>query len=933
MSIKIECPVCKGAFAAPEEAAGRQVSCPKCGQKMLIPEPSEAAGATTEAAAERPADQVEPAANSLADLVDDELANADPLGSSTGDPLGVAGKKGGGGRTLPVGGFAGKTGNRLRDLAGTYWLPVTVGLLGLVILFFGDAVLGAQTGGAGVGAVPFWFGKLIGLVGIGIAIHGVILKRQKPRAAAENVVESYGGQGLAYVLILIYVLGAFLAIVGSLQKYGGWELTESLVGIGIGLAAVVIGSITFAEIAKRFGMLATAGWTYLALFGVVPLCMLVLTLPISSTVEWAVARASGRVKSEIGEPWPEIGERSRVPLPGFPSPERFIRVDGEVHEAEVYLDVPVDTPGHENRLRILMPGLDHPGGTLPCVLMAPRGTAQFAGAKMTGDDEQDQLEFAKRGFVVVGYNVDEPLPDEDPRDLSERQLRKAYLAFRAARAGLINGRNALEYVLQEIPEVDPDRVYTAGSGSGGTLALLMAAHDPRIKGCGVYGPIVKPGYFREKMENKYQKLLPGCLEFLRYHSPGEHTDRIRCPVMIYHHRQDPLATSDDSSIFKKALERQGVTVKEFADGHGDADFRTIDTGRPWAVDALAKQAGLKPIEDQVAVVVTPPTGNGGSKTTNNNGNGVQDGNGKHPFGNGGSHVPPPPPPPDEEQENKWKVVDGPITPDVIRDYLRHNLIETAISEERSVDRLRRHRQGRRMTIGLRWGMGVFFVGQSAAPVVSDKTAYARMAGALGQQLAIRLQERIDKSDFGAWPAGDDPRLREIMFGYGKASDMEEGAKRMSIDAYILLTLTDEPIPGAGRRFIRRCNARLYDARGVIDIVSFDQVSSTQLNREGFNLVNAWVDEAMKKIDELYRLERMPRDITAEFAKGRAASLATASPPTLENVIELQYYRGRKLLGDDDAAAALSGILGVGLGRKFIDGDADTRRKILKQFEP
>ena len=39
---------------------------------------------------------------------------------------------------------------------------------------------------AGVGAVPFWLGKLIGLVGIGIAIHGVILKRQQPRAAAEN---------------------------------------------------------------------------------------------------------------------------------------------------------------------------------------------------------------------------------------------------------------------------------------------------------------------------------------------------------------------------------------------------------------------------------------------------------------------------------------------------------------------------------------------------------------------------------------------------------------------------------------------------------------------------------------------------------------------------------------------------------------------------
>ena len=69
--------------------------------------------------------------------------------------------------------------------------------------------------------------------------------------------------------------------------------------------------------------------------------------------------------------------------------------------------------------------------------------------------------------IRFGYNhSDNPVPDEE--DVSQKQLRAAYSACLAARAGLISCRNALEYVLKEIPEVDPGRIYTAGSGSGGT---------------------------------------------------------------------------------------------------------------------------------------------------------------------------------------------------------------------------------------------------------------------------------------------------------------------------------------------------------------------------------------------------------------------------------------------------------------------------------
>ena len=43
-----------------------------------------------------------------------------------------------------------------------------------------------------------------------------------------------------------------------------------------------------------------------------------------------------------------------------------------------------------------------------------------------------------------------------------------------AQAGLVNARNALEFVLARVPEVDPKRIYAAGHSSAGTLALLFA---------------------------------------------------------------------------------------------------------------------------------------------------------------------------------------------------------------------------------------------------------------------------------------------------------------------------------------------------------------------------------------------------------------------------------------------------------------------------
>ncbi len=53
----------------------------------------------------------------------------------------------------------------------------------------------------------------------------------------------------------------------------------------------------------------------------------------------------------------------------------------------------------------------------------------------------------------------------------------------------INGQAAIDYVLSRFPLVDREKIYTWGHSSAATLALLLAAKDPRVKRCIAMAPV------------------------------------------------------------------------------------------------------------------------------------------------------------------------------------------------------------------------------------------------------------------------------------------------------------------------------------------------------------------------------------------------------------------------------------------------------------
>src|SRR6185437_3634463 len=81
--------------------------------------------------------------------------------------------------------------------------------------------------------------------------------------------------------------------------------------------------------------------------------------------------------------------------------------------------------------------------------------------------------------------------------------------FMAADGGVANARIAIDYVLNQVPEVNPQHLYAAGHSSAGTVALDVAASDHRIRGVAAYAPVCD-----------VEQRLAGIVPILERHIPG-----------------------------------------------------------------------------------------------------------------------------------------------------------------------------------------------------------------------------------------------------------------------------------------------------------------------------------------------------------------------------------------------------------------------------
>lgn len=349
------------------------------------------------------------------------------------------------------------------------------------------------------------------------------------------------------------------------------------------LPAVICGHLGLGKIKRSGGQL---GGTGLAIAGLITgyLCL------IGALGFWGVMavgyRDHQRGEAEASELF-DIGSAAIPELPGRPEFQEIgdtgVRVGAVTFPAG-------DGPGAAMEVWVYLPAGEHPAGSLKAVLVAPAGTDLLSGMELgpvTDDAYHDEcLPYAEAGMAVVMYSLDGHLSDEDIDSEEPDALTESYNSFVKSGAGVINARNALEYTLARLPEVDPAAIYSAGHSSSGTLSLLFGEHEPRLAGVLAYAPATDvEKEHAERAENPFAGLLyPNLDHFIKRSSPKTHAAEMKHPIFLFHAEDDSRIPVAATREFAEDLKARGVDVTLEIVPDGEHYDSMIDQGIPAGIE-------------------------------------------------------------------------------------------------------------------------------------------------------------------------------------------------------------------------------------------------------------------------------------------------------------------------------------------------------------
>lgn len=327
----------------------------------------------------------------------------------------------------------------------------------------------------------------------------------------------------------------------------------------LGLIAVIFGHIALSQIRKSSGQLTGRG---MAIAGLVTGYLATLLLAGHACLLYDGIKSGIDQVGKPDEPF-SLPDFSSVSLPDIGGGSLVEGTRIKIHD----LQASGNGPGSATRFRVLVPPGVHREYSLTCVLVAPAGSNLLSGMDLDEGDYLDEtLPYAEAGMVVVSYSIDGPMSGES----DEGDVREGYLAFREAGAGVVNGALALRFAKEKLPFVNPEKIFSAGHSSAGTLSLLLAAHLPDLAGSVAYAPACDVAAFHKDLLDEPLSgfLLPGARVFVQRASPITHAARVRVPVFVFGARDDEKVTSDEWRNFARAVNDAG----------GEAEVKTVASG-------------------------------------------------------------------------------------------------------------------------------------------------------------------------------------------------------------------------------------------------------------------------------------------------------------------------------------------------------------------
>ena len=224
-------------------------------------------------------------------------------------------------------------------------------------------------------------------------------------------------------------------------------------------------------------------------------------------------------------------------------------------------------------------------GKLPLVLVPPAGSTLFAGMDLGDGDRAEHYPYVRAGFAVGSFEIDGHVPD----GASDAVMFKGAREFRDSKAGLNNAKAALDFLLAKAPDVDPNRIFIAGHSSAATLALLVAEHEPRIKGCASYCGVCDVEERLAPVLPQLERAIPGYREFVRFSSPKTHVDKLKCPAFLFHAQDDRTVPVSQTRTFGELLKKTNKEVTVDTDARGGHYQSMIDAGIPRGIAWMQKR--------------------------------------------------------------------------------------------------------------------------------------------------------------------------------------------------------------------------------------------------------------------------------------------------------------------------------------------------------
>lgn len=360
-------------------------------------------------------------------------------------------------------------------------------------------------------------------------------------------------------------------------------------------------------------------WT-LIVFG----CVMLVMFGKSNRNGAAMAGANGLfdappVAPATAGPATEPFNLGAIPVPPLPEPGAF---QPSPFGTEVFSEAQfaqAGVPGGMMKVRIRLPNGQHAPQSLGCILSPPFPDQMLFGGKLSEPNQfQATMPYIGAGYAICEFSIDGPLSDDgDNEDESDAQARvrmqTRYKEFTDSCAGVVNARNALDFVLAKVPQVNPNRIYIAGQHHCGTIALLAAAHEPRIKGCMAYSPIVDClNEDPEVFENEYYTpLRPSIREFLQRVSPLTHVSRLQCPVYVFQETGEDADLPNQGPLLQAEMTKLGRPIAletlPVGEDYDALNLKALNMSLAWLKKQPSEQpGGAAPAAAQTAPAEVQP---------------------------------------------------------------------------------------------------------------------------------------------------------------------------------------------------------------------------------------------------------------------------------------------------------------------------------------